>query len=97
VIVYKSPDEIDKMRRAGRIVAGTIDRVLAAVHPNVTTAELDDVAETYIREQGATPSFKGYGAGPGRVPFPRRSAPRSTTRSSTGSPPGSARSPRATC
>ena len=57
MIVYKSPDEIDKMRRAGRIVAGTIDRVLAAVHPNVTTAELDDVAETYIREQGATPSF----------------------------------------
>ena len=70
MIVYKSPDEIDKMRRAGRIVAGTIDRVLAAVHPNVTTAELDDVAETYIREQGATPSFKGYGAGSGRVPFP---------------------------
>ena len=49
MIVYKSPDEIDKMRRAGRIVAGTIDRVLAAVRPNVTTAELDDVAETYIR------------------------------------------------
>jgi methionyl aminopeptidase len=70
VIVYKSPEEVDKMRLAGRIVAGTIDRVLAAVRPNITTAELDDVAETYIRDQGATPSFKGYGAGPGRVPFP---------------------------
>src|SRR4029450_6683578 len=70
VIVYKSPDEIDKMRRAGRIVAGTIDRVLATVRPNVTTAEPHEGAETYIREQGATPSFKGYGAGPGRVPFP---------------------------
>ena len=58
------------MRLAGRIVAGTIDRVLAAVRPNITTAELDDVAETYIRDHGATPSFKGYGAGPGRVPFP---------------------------
>ena len=58
------------MRRAGRIVAGTIDRVLAAVRPNISTGELDDVAEAYIREQGATPSFKGYGAGPGRVPFP---------------------------
>ena len=33
------------MRRAGRIVAGTIDRVLAAVRPKVTTAELDAVAE----------------------------------------------------
>jgi len=72
VIVYKSPEEIGKMRRAGRIVAGTIERVLAAVAPKVTTAALDAVAEEYIREQGATPSFKGYGggAGAGRVPFP---------------------------
>jgi len=72
VIIYKSPEEIDKMRRAGRIVAGTIERVLAAVTPKVTTAALDAVAEEYIREQGATPSFKGYGggAGAGRVPFP---------------------------
>jgi methionyl aminopeptidase len=60
MIIYKSPDEIDKMRKAGRIVAGTIDRVLAAVSPGVSTAQLDEVAETYIREQGATPSFKGY-------------------------------------
>lgn len=72
MIIYKSPEEIDKMRRAGRIVAGTIERVLAAVTPKVTTAALDAVAEEYIREQGATPSFKGYGggAGAGRVPFP---------------------------
>jgi len=71
VIVYKSRDEVDKMRRAGRIVAGTIDRVVAAVRPNVTTAELDVVAESYILEQGATPSFKGYGgSNSGHVPFP---------------------------
>jgi methionyl aminopeptidase len=72
VIIYKSPEEIGKMRRAGRIVAGTIERVLAVVTPKVTTAALDAVAEEYIREQGATPSFKGYGggAGAGRVPFP---------------------------
>ena len=69
MIVYKSPDEIDKMRRAGRIVAGTIERVLAVVRPNVTTAELDEVAETYIHEQGATPSFKGY-RGSSSTPFP---------------------------
>lgn len=60
MIIYKSPEEIDRMRVAGRIVAGTIDRVLAAVKPGVSTAQLDEVAETYIREQGATPSFKGY-------------------------------------
>ena len=87
------------MRRAGRIVAGTIERVLAAVRPNVTTAELDSVAEEYIREQGATPSFKGYGggAGAGRSRSRRRSARRSTTRSCTGSPPQSVRSTRETC
>ncbi len=70
MIVYKSLDEVDKMRRAGRIVAGTIDRVLAAVRPQVTTAQLDRVAETYIREQGATPSFKGYRGANAAPPFP---------------------------
>ena len=72
MIVYKSPEDLDRMRRAGRIVAGTIDRVLEAVRPKVSTAELDAVAEAYIRDQGATPSFKGYGGGggAGRAPFP---------------------------
>ncbi len=70
MIVYKSPQEVDKMRRAGRIVAGTIDRVLAAVRPHVTTAALDAVAENYIREQGATPSFKGYRGANAAPPFP---------------------------
>jgi methionyl aminopeptidase len=60
MIDYKTPDEIDKMRRAGRIVAGTIDRVLAAVKPGVTTGTLDRIAEDYIRERGAIPSFKNY-------------------------------------
>jgi methionyl aminopeptidase len=66
VIVLKSPPEVEKMRRAGRIVAGTIDAVLASVAPGKTTADLDRVAESYIRDQGALPSFLGYG----RPPFP---------------------------
>jgi methionyl aminopeptidase len=70
MIVYKSPEEIEKMRAAGRVVAGTIDRVLAAVRPGVTTAELDDIAEAYILEAGAIPSFKGYGGTGSRPPFP---------------------------
>ena len=60
MIIRKSPQEVDKMRRAGRIVAGTIDRVLAAVEPGLSTADLDRVAEEYIRSQDAVPSFKGY-------------------------------------
>ena len=65
MIDYKSPAELDKMRRAGRIVAGTIDRVLAAVKPGVTTGELDRVAEDYIRDAGRDPVVQGL---PGHVP-----------------------------
>jgi len=66
MIDYKSPADLDRMRRAGRIVVATIERVLEAVRPGGTTADLDAVAEAYIREQGAIPSFKGYGS----LPFP---------------------------
>ena len=65
MIIRKSPEELLKMRKAGRIVAGTIDAVLAAVAPGRSTLDLDRVAERYIREQGAVPSFKGY---PGHLP-----------------------------
>ncbi|HVD69284.1 MAG TPA: type I methionyl aminopeptidase [Actinomycetota bacterium] len=60
MIIRKSPEELEKMRRAGRIVAGTIDAVLEAVEPGRTTHDLDVVAERYIDEQGAVSSFKGY-------------------------------------
>jgi methionyl aminopeptidase len=60
VIIRKSPEELDKMRKAGRIVAGTIDAVVAEVRPGRSTLDLDRVAERYIRDQGASPSFKGY-------------------------------------
>ena len=67
MIVYKSPPEVERMRRAGRIVAGTIDRVLAAVAPGKTTADLDRVAEDYIRDKDATPSFLGYRGFPASI------------------------------
>jgi methionyl aminopeptidase len=60
VIIRKSSEELAKMRRAGRIVAGTIDAVLAAVAPGRSTQDLDRVAASYIEEQGAVPSFLGY-------------------------------------
>ena len=60
MIIRKSPEEIDRMRRAGRIVAETIERTVAAVRPGIQTAELDAVSEKTILEAGATPSFKGY-------------------------------------
>jgi methionyl aminopeptidase len=67
MIFLKSDEEIGRMREAGRIVAGTIDSVLAAVEPGRSTADLDRVAEDYIREQGATPSFLGYRGFPASI------------------------------
>jgi methionyl aminopeptidase len=67
VIILKSPSEIEKMRRAGRIVAATREKVVAAVRPGVTTAQLDQVAEAHIQEQGAIANFKGYRGFPATI------------------------------
>ena len=67
MIVYKSPEEIDQMRRAGRIVADTIDELLDRVRPGITTRQLDEIAERSIRSAGATPSFKGYRGFPASI------------------------------
>lgn len=60
MIIRKSAAELEKMRRAGRIVAGTIESVLEAVAPGRTTHDLDVVAASYIEGQGAQPSFLNY-------------------------------------
>jgi methionyl aminopeptidase len=67
MIIYKSSDELEKMRTSGRITAGTIERVVAAVRPGVSTADLDAVAEGYIRDRGAIPNFKGYRGFPASI------------------------------
>ena len=67
MIILKSPEEIAKMRRAGRIVATTIEAVTAAVRPGLTTRDLDEVAEKAILDEGATPSFKGYRGFPASI------------------------------
>jgi len=67
VIIKKSPAEIDKMARAGEILAQTMDAIEANVRPGVSTAELDQLAERFIRARGATPTFKGYRGFPGSI------------------------------
>ena len=59
-IVCKSPGEIEKMRRAGRIVRQVLDTVRDMVAPGVSTMDLERAAEKKIRELGAKPAFKGY-------------------------------------
>ncbi|HZL06153.1 MAG TPA: type I methionyl aminopeptidase [Coriobacteriia bacterium] len=60
MIVTKSAAELEIMREAGRITAAALRLVGEAVRPGVTTAELDTIAEEYIRSEGAAPAFKGY-------------------------------------
>ena len=69
-ITLKSRRELERMRAAGRIVAEVLALLREKIAPGVTTAELDALADAYIRKQGAIPSFKGYPGGRGRSDFP---------------------------
>jgi methionyl aminopeptidase len=67
VIIKKSPAEIAKMAAAGTILAATLDLMQSSIRPGISTAELDRIAERFIRSQGAEPTFKGYRGFPGSI------------------------------
>jgi methionyl aminopeptidase len=60
VVRRRSREQIATMRRAGRVVAEVLALVEEHLRPGVSTATLDELAETHIRRSGAVPSFKGY-------------------------------------
>jgi methionyl aminopeptidase len=60
MVTRKSREEIELMRHAGRIVAEVLALMEEELRPGITTAQLDAVADSYIRKAGARPSFKGY-------------------------------------
>jgi methionyl aminopeptidase len=60
VIIRKSAHEIELMARAGEVVAGTLSLVEERLEPGITMAELDRLAEEYIRIHGGVPTSKGY-------------------------------------
>jgi methionyl aminopeptidase len=70
MVTRKSRSEIERMRRAGRVVGEILDIIEAEIRPGVSTAHLDALAEAHIRKSGATPSFKGYPGINPRRPFP---------------------------
>jgi methionyl aminopeptidase len=65
VIVRKSAAELEQMARAGTIVADTLALLAESIRPGTTTAELDRLADEFIRSKGGVPTFKGY-----RGPYP---------------------------
>lgn len=67
MIILKSQRELNYLRDAGQIVAETLSEVKKAVKPDVTTLDLDRIAEQYIKSKGAVPAFKGYHGFPGNI------------------------------
>lgn len=67
MIIRKSKVEIESMSRAGAVVAKTLALLGNLAKPGVTTADLDEAAETYIRSEGGVPTFKGYRGFPAAI------------------------------
>ena len=69
MIFLKTSDEIELLRQANLLVGRTLAEVAKIIEPGVTTKQLDRIAEEFIRDNGAIPTFKGYPNYEG-VPFP---------------------------
>lgn len=67
MIIRKSQQEIEKIARAGRIVAECLELLAHEATPGARTKELDRLAEEFIRQRGGVPTFKGYRGFPGSI------------------------------
>jgi methionyl aminopeptidase len=67
MIIRKSEQEIERMARAGVVVADVLALLGERARPGVSTDELDAIAEDYIRAQGGSPTFKGYRGYPAAI------------------------------
>jgi methionyl aminopeptidase len=67
MIIRKSAAEVEAMARAGRIVVETLTLLGEQIRPGTTTAELDVLADEFIRSQGGAPTFKGYRGYPASI------------------------------
>jgi methionyl aminopeptidase len=67
VIIRKAPAEIDRMARAGEVVADTLALIGERAKAGVSTQELDELADEYIRSRGGVPTFKGYRGYPASI------------------------------
>lgn len=67
MIIIKTQREIEKLRRAGKLVGETHAFLKTLIKPGITTKELDQAAEEFILKHGAKPGFKGYGGFPATI------------------------------
>lgn len=64
MITIKSAQDVERMKAAGKVVEGTLKLLEKSVRVGITTEELNRIAETYIRSQGAYPTFLKYNGYP---------------------------------
>ncbi len=67
VIILKTDEEIEFMREANRLVGKTLGELSRHIKPGVTTLQLDKIAEEFIRDHQAIPTFLGYGGFPNSI------------------------------
>ncbi len=67
MVEIKTPQEIEKIKKSGKILRQALELVRSYVKPGITTGELDKIAERFIRSKGAIPACKGYEGFPGTM------------------------------
>lgn len=67
MIILKTEEEIEFMRISNRLVGMTLGELSKHIKPGVTTLQLDKIAEEFIRDHGAYPTFLGYGGFPNSI------------------------------
>ena len=60
MIYLKTNDEIELLRKANLLVSATLTEIAKVIRPGLTTRQLDRLAEAFIRDHGATPTFTGF-------------------------------------
>src|SRR5437899_10294553 len=67
MVYLRDRKEIDSIRAAAQLVSRTLDMLQGEVRPGVTTGQLDRLAESFIRDHGGRPAFKGYRGFPASI------------------------------
>lgn len=67
MLYLKTDEEVGLLKKSNMLVSKTLAEMAALIRPGITTLYLDKIAESYIRDNGATPAFKGYGGFPGTL------------------------------